>query len=318
MTKVISLGSQGLKVPAIGLGCMGMSEFYGKSDTQSSLKVLHRAAGLGCTFWDTADMYGPFHNEKLVAKALAGRREQITLATKFGIQRNDKGEWLGINGKPSYIKASCEASLKRLGTDYIDLYYQHRIDPDVPVEDSVGAMAELVQQGKVRYIGLSEADAKTLERAHSVHPLTALQTEYSLWSREIEEEILPAIRRLGIGFVAYSPLGRGFLTGAITRREDMQEGDWRLENSRFQKEAIEHNSAIVQQITKIAEARSVTPAQIALAWVLAQGSDISAIPGTRHINYLEQNWQAMALSLTSPELESLADLTNLGVIGSRY
>jgi len=318
MTKIIHLGQQGLKVPAVGLGCMGMSEFYGDSDTQSSLKVLDRAAEIGCTFWDTADMYGPFENEKLIAKALSGRRDAITLATKFGVQRGDDGEWLGVNGRPDYIKASCEASLKRLGTDYIDLYYQHRIDPDVPIEDSVGAMAELVKQGKVRYIGLSEADADTIERGHSVHPISALQTEYSLWSRDVEEEILPTIRKLGIGFVAYSPLGRGFLTGTITKREDLEENDWRLENPRFQKEAIEHNVLLVEVIAAIAKEKNVTTAQIALAWVLAQGDDIATIPGTRHITYLEQNWQAMTIPLTSTELERLGELAAKGVTGERY
>ena len=318
MTKIIHLGQQGLKVPAIGLGCMGMSEFYGDSDTQSSLKVLDRAVELGCAFWDTADMYGPFENEKLIAKALSGRRDAITLATKFGVQRGDDGEWLGVNGRPDYIKVSCEASLKRLGTDYIDLYYQHRIDPDVPIEDSVGAMAELVKQGKVRFIGLSEADAQTIERGHSVHPISALQTEYSLWSRDVEEEILPTIRKLGIGFVAYSPLGRGFLTGTITRREDLEENDWRLENPRFQKEAIEHNVLLVEEIAAIAKEKNVTTAQIALAWVLAQGDDIATIPGTRHITYLEQNWQAMTIPLTSTELERLGELATKGVTGERY
>ncbi len=318
MTKMITLGEGGPSVPAIGLGCMGMSEFYGRSDDRSSLKVLDRAVELGCTFWDTADMYGPFRNEELVGKALAGRRETITLATKFGIRRSDDGGWLGINGRPDYIKASCEASLKRLGTDYIDLYYQHRIDPDVPIEDSVGAMADLVKDGKVRHIGLSEADVETIERAHAVHPLAALQTEYSLWSRDVEDEILPAVRRLGIGFVAYSPLGRGFLTGTIAGREDLQDGDWRLDNPRFQEDAIERNRRLVEKITAMAENRNVTTAQIALAWVLAQGDDISAIPGTRHIDYLEQNWKAMAVSLSPSELESLGALTRNGVIGSRY
>ncbi len=315
---MIALGSEGLHVPAVGLGCMGMSEFYGQSDSQSSLAVLDRAVELGCNFWDTADMYGPFHNEELIAKALTGRRERITLATKFGFQRGDYGAWLGICGRPDYIKAACEASLRRLGTDYIDLYYQHRIDPDVPVEDSVGAMGELVIEGKVRYIGLSEADTLTIERAHAVHPITAVQTEYSLWSREVEADILPTLRRLGIGFVAYSPLGRGFLTGTIKGREELQDGDWRLDNPRFQKEAIEHNRQLVEEITTIAEAKDVTAAQIALAWVLAQGDDIATIPGTRHIKYLEQNWQAMAVSLKPSELEKLEGLVKRGVIGTRY
>jgi len=318
MTKMINLGRQGLNVPAVGLGCMGMSEFYGDSDDQSNLKVLDRAAELGCTFWDTADMYGPFRNEELVAKALVGRRDKITLATKFGVQRGKDGEWLGVNGRPEYIQACCDASLKRLGTDYIDLYYQHRIDPDVAIEESVGAMAELVEQGKVRYIGLSEADADTIERGHQVHPISALQTEYSLWSRDIEEDILPMVRKLGIGFVAYSPLGRGFLTGTITKRDDLKEGDWRLENPRFQEQAIEHNTLLVAEISAVAKDKNVTAAQIALAWVLAQGDDISTIPGTRRIPYLEQNWQAMTVSFTASELERLGELAQKGVSGERY
>ncbi len=318
MIKTITLGNGGPTVPAVGLGCMGMSEFYGPSDVRDCLKVLDRAAEIGCTFWDTADMYGPFANEELVGKALAGRREAITLATKFGIRRSESGEWLGIDGRPEYVKAACEASLRRLGTDRIDLYYQHRVDPNVPIEDSVGAMAELVAEGKVRHIGLSEADAETIARAHAVHPIAALQTEYSLWSREVEDAILPTVRRLGIGFVAYSPLGRGFLTGAITRREDLQDGDWRLANPRFRQEAIAHNRRLVEGIAAIARDRKATTAQIALAWVLSRGDDIAAIPGTRRIAYLEQNWAAMDISLSPSEIETLDGLAEAGVVGTRY
>ena len=317
--KMVNLGNEGLSVPAVGLGCMGMSEFYGASDTQHNLKVLDRAAELGCTFWDTADMYGPFRNEELLAKALAGRRDAITLATKFGIRRGDSGEWLGISGRPDYVKSCCNASLKRLNTDHIDLYYQHRVDPEVPIEDTVGAMAELVQEGKVKYIGLSEADSDTLERAQAVHPVSALQTEYSLWSRDVEEDILPTCRRLGIGFVAYSPLGRGFLTGAITRREDLEEGDWRLTNPRFEEEALEHNRALVEVIDRIATKKDITGAQVALAWLLARRPDIAMIPGTRNLNYLEQNWYAMDIDLSEDDLETLNRFSGeFMAMGERY
>jgi len=317
--KIIKLGNQGLNVPVVGLGCMGMSDFYGESDTRSNLNVLNYAAEIGCTFWDTADIYGPFHNEELLAKALAGKRDSITLATKFGIKRNVEGDWLGLNGHPNYVKASCEASLKRLNTDYIDLYYQHRIDPAVPIEDTVGAMAELVQEGKVKYIGLSEADTETLERAHKVHPISALQTEYSLWSRDVEKSVLASTRKLEIGFVAYSPLGRGFLSGAISSQEDLQAGDWRLENPRFKQEAIEHNAILVTKISKIAKDKNVTAAQISLAWLLAQGQDIAVIPGTRQLGYLEQNWQAATIKFSKDELKTLSKLSNdHSVWGSRY
>jgi len=317
--KTLALGRQGLNVPAVGLGCMGMSDFYGTSALQENLKVLDRAVELGCTFWDTADIYGPFRNEELLARALNGRRENITLATKFGIRRGAAGGWLGVSGHPDYVKASCEASLKRLKTDYIDLYYQHRMDPDVPVEDTVGAMAELVTEGKVKYLGLSEADSDTLQRACAVHPISALQTEYSLWSRDVEEDILPTCQRLGIGFVAYSPLGRGFLTGAIRHRDDLQAGDWRLDNPRFQEAALEHNCTLVEQIERIATSREVTNAQVALAWLLARKPAIAMIPGTRKIPYLEQNWSAMDIELSADELDALDTFSReFAAMGARY
>jgi aryl-alcohol dehydrogenase-like predicted oxidoreductase len=314
--KQVNLGSQGLRVPAIGLGCMGMSEFYGSSSEDQNLRVLHRAAEIGCTFWDTADMYGPFTNEMLLSKALKGRRDQITLATKFGISRDEDGSWQGIKGTADYVKNSCDASLKRLGTDYIDLYYQHRVDPETPIEETVGALADLVKAGKVRYIGLSEADTETIARAHKVHPVSALQTEYSLWSREVEEDILPAIRRLGIGFVAYSPLGRGFLTGEIRSRSDLEPGDWRLENPRFTEEAIARNSRLADVVAEIADEIDATPAQVALAWVLSR--DVTAIPGTRKTERLEENWASQDITLDSGHLDRLDSLVNEGVEGDRY
>ena len=289
MARIVKLGRQGLAVPAVGLGCMGMSDFYGASDRAANLAVLDRAFEIGCTFWDTADMYGPFTNEELVGQALAGRRDRVTLATKFGVSRGANGEWFGIKGGADYVRQACDASLKRLGTDHIDLYYQHRLDPETPIEETVGALAELVTAGKVRYIGLSEADPETIERAHRVHPVTAVQTEYSLWSRDVEEGVLPTLRRLGIGFVAYSPLGRGFLTGQIRKRSDLRPDDWRLENPRFSDEALAANAALADEIGRLAAERKVTPAQMALAWLLAQGDDIAAIPGTRHIERLEEN-----------------------------
>lgn len=306
-----------LTVNSVGLGCMGMSEFYGDAEEAENLKVLDRALELGSTFWDTADIYGPFTNEELLRKALTGRRDQITLATKFGIVRTP-GHDRSIDGRPEYVKAACEASLKRLGVDHIDLYYQHRIDPDTPIEETVGAMADLVQAGKVRFLGLSEADPATLERAHAVHPVTSLQTEYSLWSREVEVEILPLLRRLGIGFVAYSPLGRGFLTGAIGSRDDLQKGDWRLSNPRFSEAAIASNRALVADIKGVAEEKQVTPGQIALAWVLAQGDDIAAIPGTKRQTYLQENVAAGEVGLTTAELARLNAISTTEIIGSRY
>jgi len=316
--KQVNLGSQGLRVSAIGLGCMGMSDFYGTSSEEQNLRVLDRAAELGCTFWDTADMYGPFTNEVLLAKALQGRRERITLATKFGVARDEAGGWQGIKGSADYVKAACDASLKRLGTDYIDLYYQHRLDPKTPIEETVGAMAELVKAGKVRYLGLSEADADTIARAHKVHPISALQTEYSLWSRDVEAEVIPTIRRLDIGFVAYSPLGRGFLSGTIRSRSDLQPGDWRLENPRFSDEAIAKNSALANVVAEIAKETQATPAQVALAWVLSREVNLAAIPGTRKIERLEENWAAQDLTLRPAQLERLAALVDAGVAGARY
>jgi len=315
---MVKLGREGLEVPAVGLGCMGMSEFYGASDRSRNLEVLDRAFEIGCTFWDTADMYGPFTNEKLLGEALAGRRDGVILATKFGNSRGENGEWLGIKGNAAYVRQACDASLKRLGTDYIDLYYQHRVDPATPIEETVGAMADLVKAGKVRFIGLSEADAATIERAHRVHPVTAVQTEYSLWSRDVEQQVLPALRRLGIGFVAYSPLGRGFLTGQIRNRSDLQDNDWRLQNPRFSDEAMAANKALVDEIGKLAAAKKITPAQLALAWVLSRGDDIAAIPGTRRIERLEQNVAASAIDLTESETTRLSTLIELGVVGSRY
>ena len=314
--KQVSLGSQGLHVPAIGLGCMGMSDFYGSSSEAQNLRVLDRAAEIGCTFWDTSDMYGPFTNEILLSNALKGRRDKITLATKFGVARGEDGSWQGIKGSADYVKASCDASLKRLGTDYIDLYYQHRVDPKTPIEETVGALAELVKAGKVRYIGLSEADPETIARAHEVHPVSALQTEYSLWSREVEADILPTIRRLEIGFVAYSPLGRGFLTGAIRSRSDLQPGDWRLETPRFSEEAIARNSQLADAVAEVAKAVEATPAQVALAWVLSRG--VAAIPGTRRIERLEENWASQATNLRPEQLERLESLIEHGVAGNRY
>jgi len=317
--KIVKLGKQGLEVPAIGLGCMGMSDFYGQSDDSQNLKLLDEALELGCNFWDTADMYGPFTNEILLGKALKNRREKVILATKFGIQRTADGNWLGISGSPEYVKTSCDASLKRLNTDYIDLYYQHRVDPNVPIEETIGAMAELVKAGKVRYLGLSEAEPDIIRRAIAVHPISVLQTEYSLWSREPEKEILSTIRELGIGFVAYSPLGRGFLTGQFKKFEDLAEEDWRRSNPRFQGDNFAKNLALVEQITKIAQDKNVTPAQLALAWVLAQGEDIAAIPGTKRSKYLEQNLGAHDVALTKEDLARINDVFPMdAAAGTRY
>lgn len=312
----IKLGSQGLQVPAIGLGCMGMSDFYGSSSEAQNLYVLLHAAEIGCTFWDTADMYGPFTNEILLSKVLKGRRDKITLATKFGISRGEDGSWLGIKGGANYVKEACEASLKRLGTDYIDLYYQHRLDPETPIEETVGAMAELVKEGKVRYIGLSEADSETIERAHAIHPISALQTEYSLWTRDVEEDILPTIQHLNIGFVAYSPLGRGFLSGAIRSRKDLDPDDWRLENPRFTDEAIAKNIQLADYVAEIAKEMDATPAQVALAWLLSQG--VSSIPGTRKIERLDENWAAQEITLQTKHFDGLNAMIKQGVVGERY
>jgi aryl-alcohol dehydrogenase-like predicted oxidoreductase len=316
--KTINLGSQGLSVPAIGLGCMGMSDFYGSSSEAQNLNVLDRAAEIGCTFWDTSDMYGPFTNEILLSKAIKGRRDKITLATKFGVSRCEDGSWQGIKGNADYVKSCCSASLKRLGTDYIDLYYQHRVDPLTPIEETVGAMAELVKEGKVRYIGLSEADSDTIARAHKVHPVSALQTEYSLWSRDVEADILPLIKRLNIGYVAYAPLGRGFLSGAIRSRSDLEPGDWRLENPRFTEEAIARNNRLTDCVADVAKEIGATAAQVALAWVLSRYVSLAAIPGTRRIERLEENWASQDVTLQKEHLEQLESLINKGVTGDRY
>ena len=316
--KQVELGTQGLRVPAIGLGCMGMSEFYGPSSEDRNLRVLERAAEIGCNFWDTSDMYGPFVNEILLSKALAGRRDQIILATKFGVARDEDGSWRGIQGGADYVRACCDASLKRLRTDYIDLYYQHRRDPQTPIEETVGAMAELVQAGKVRFIGLSEADPETLARAHVVHPVSALQTEYSLWSRDVEADILPTLRRLEIGFVAYSPLGRGFLSGTIRSRSDLHPGDWRLENPRFTNEAMTRNRRLADRVAEVAREIGATPAQVALAWLLAREVPIAAIPGTRSTARLEENWASQHTTLRAVDLQRLESIIREGVVGDRY
>lgn len=317
--KIIKLGQQGLSVPAVGLGCMGMSDFYGDSDDAKNLKLLDEALELGCNFWDTADMYGPYTNEELLGKALVNRRDKVILATKFGVKRGKDGSWLGISGSPEYVRACCDASLKRLNTDYIDLYYQHRPDPEVPIEETVGTMAELVKAGKVRYLGLSEVSAEALEKAHRTHPISALQTELSLWSRDVEEQILPKARELGVGFVAYSPLGRGFLTGAIKNRDDLKEGDWRLTNPRFSEEAIANNQQLVEKVEEIAAKKGVTPSQVALAWVLAKGDDIAAIPGTRRSKYLNLNWESQNIILSEEENSELdAFSQSFKVVGNRY
>jgi aryl-alcohol dehydrogenase-like predicted oxidoreductase len=316
--KQVVLGTQGLHVPAIGLGCMGMSEFYGPSSEDKNLRVLERAAEIGCTFWDTSDVYGPFTNEILLSKALAGRRDRIILATKFGVARDEDGSWLGIKGGADYVRACCDASLKRLGTDYIDLYYQHRKDRQTPIEETVGAMAELVKAGKVRFIGLSEADPETIARAHTVHPVSALQTEYSLWSRDVEADILPVLRRLEIGFVAYSPLGRGFLSGTIRSRSDLQPGDWRLENPRFTDEAMTRNRRLADLVAEVAKEIGATPAQVALAWLLSREVPIAAIPGTRSTERLEENWASQDTTLRAEHLQRLESIISDGVVGDRY
>jgi aryl-alcohol dehydrogenase-like predicted oxidoreductase len=314
-----TLGQQGLRVSKLGLGCMGMSEFYGAHDDATSTSVIHRAIEMGVTFIDTADMYGSGHNEILLGNAIKGKRDGLIIATKFGNVRGPNGERLGISGKPDYVKSACEASLKRLGIDVIDLYYQHRVDATTPIEDTVGAMADLVKAGKVRYLGLSEAAPQTIRRAHAVHAISALQTEYALWSREPEADIFPTIRELGIGFVPYSPLGRGFLTGRFTSNEDLPDGDFRKISPRFSDENFEINRALVRAVEDMAIAKKATPAQIALAWVLSQGDDIVPIPGTKRIAYLEDNIGALDVSLSSADLATLNTAFPAGAAkGERY
>ncbi|MGC2296323.1 MAG: aldo/keto reductase [Candidatus Dormiibacterota bacterium] len=315
-----SLGSQGLVVGALGLGCMGMSEFYGPSNDEESVATIRRALELGVDLVDTADMYGPFTNERLVGNAIAGRRDQVVIATKFGNQRREDGSWIGINGRPEYVLQACHASLTRLQVDHIDLYYQHRVDTRVPIEETVGAMSELVDQGKVRYLGLSEAAASTIRRAHAVHPITALQTEYSLFSREPEAELLPTVRELGIGFVAYSPLGRGFLAAQASALQHLSEGDTRGDRfPRFQEENREHNLKLAERVREIAEAKDATPAQLALAWLLHQGQDIVPIPGTRHPRRLAENVAAADLDLDPASLQELDEALPVGAVrGDRY
>ena len=314
------LGNEGLTVSALGLGCMGMSEFYGTSDEDESIATIHRAIELGVTFLDTADMYGPFTNEKLVGRAIAGEREQVVLATKFGNVRGEDGSFLGVSGKPDYVREACDASLSRLGVDHIDLYYQHRVDPETPIEDTVGAMKELVEAGKVRYLGLSEAGPETIRRAHAVHPISALQSEYSLFTREVEDEILPTVRELGIGFVPYSPLGRGFLTGRWKSIEDMPENDTRSARfPRFAEENFKKNLELADRVREVADEKGVTPGQLALAWLLAQGEDIVPIPGTKRRKYLEENLAAMNVQLSEKDLQAIDAIAPPGVaVGGRY
>ena len=313
------LGGEGLEVSEIGLGCMGMSEFYGPADEREAVATIHRALELGIDFLDTADMYGPFTNERLVGRAIAGRRDEVVLATKFGNVRGEDGSFLGVRGDPDYVRQACDASLRRLGVDHIDLYYQHRVDRRVPIEETVGAMKELVEAGKVRYIGLSEAAPRTIRRAHAVHPISALQTEYSLFSRDVEAEILPTVRELGIGFVAYSPLGRGFLARRFRSPEDIPEGDFQRGHPRFTGENFYRNLELVDRIEEIAAGKGVTPAQLAIAWVLHQGEDIVPIPGTKSRARLEENAAAADVELTPEEVRRIEEAMPEGAVaGARY
>ncbi|UCG14309.1 MAG: aldo/keto reductase [Deltaproteobacteria bacterium] len=313
------LGSDGPLVSTLGLGCMGMSEFYGKGDDKESIATIHRALDLGVNFFDTADMYGPFTNEELVGRALRGQRDEVILATKFGILRSDDPQFRGISGKPEYVFSACEGSLRRLGIDTIDLYYQHRVDPNTPIEETVGAMAKLVEEGKVRYLGLSEVGPQTLRRANAVHPIAALQTEYSLWSRDPEEEILSVCRELGVGFVAYSPLGRGFLAGKIKSFDDFTEDDYRQHTPRFQGDNLQKNLGLVQRLEEIAAGKGCSSGQLALAWLLAQGDDIVPIFGTKRRVYLEENVAALDVELTVEEVQAIEKVAPRGVAaGTRY
>lgn len=313
------LGAQGLEVSEQGLGCMGMSEFYAGRDEDEAIATIQRALDLGITFLDTADMYGPFTNERLVGRAIADRRDEVVLATKFGNERQEDGTWVGINGRPEYVRSACEGSLQRLGVETIDLYYQHRVDTDVPIEETVGAMAELVTAGKVRYLGLSEAAPATIRRAHAVHPISALQTEYSLWTRDPESEVLPTVRELGIGFVAYSPLGRGFLTGRFQADEDLEPDDRRRNFPRFQAENLARNLELVAAVEELAAGKGTTPGQVALAWVLSRGGDVVPIPGTKRRRYLEENAGASDFELTGDELARLEAAFPVGAAaGDRY
>ncbi|MEA2725037.1 MAG: hypothetical protein QOH59_2808 [Gemmatimonadales bacterium] len=314
-----TLGREGLTVTSLGLGCMGMSEFYIGRDDEESIATIHRALDLGIDFLDTADMYGPFTNERLVGRAIRGRRHRVVLATKFGNQRGEDGSFLGVNGRPDYVRKSCDGSLQRLGVDHIDLYYQHRVDRTVPIEETVGAMADLVRAGKVRFLGLSEAAPATIRRANQEYPISALQTEYSLWTRDPEADVLPLCRELDIGFVAYSPLGRGFLTGRFRTFEDLPEGDYRRNSPRFQGENFQKNLDLVGRVEEVAKRKHCTPAQLALAWLLAQGDDIVPIPGTKQRRYLEENIRSLDVELTPADLEEIEEVAPKGAAsGDRY